>query len=139
METKYYHAENAGRLIGGIKFSGYSIFAGALFGIYETNDPGQISKLDALTSSPSSGVTSISNHEYETCVKKNLNLPASQPFHTLSQPSPPSAPIKGTGVAVIVSEPGPPVEDKSEIVNSGEPLESVDAAIKIEEVKGRSV
>lgn len=135
METKYYHAENAGRVIGGLRFTGYGIFSGSLFGVLATSDADQISKLDALSQSPASGVTSISLAEYEGCLKKKTI--DSEPLSVSKPPLQPAVPIKGTVGATVVTEPPPPAEDKTDVLMDSKPLESVDAAVRVEEVKGR--
>ena len=137
MEMKHYHAENAGRLIGGVRFNGYTIIAGSQFGVYATEDLGIIAKLDSLSLSPASGVTAISASEYEACLKKNLS--PSEPYPISKPASPQPGPIKGTVAALVVNEPdAPPPEDKSEVAMDGQPLETPEDAIRVEEAKGRT-
>lgn len=135
METKYFHAENAGRNLAGTRFNIYSQSAGTLWGVYATDVQSEISALSSMSASPSSGVTSISKDEYDGCLKKKNTTSDDLPH--LNKVWPPAAPIKGTTAATVVYD-TKPVEDKTEIASSDKPLESVDAAIKVEIINGRN-
>ena len=139
MATKYYHAENAGRPIAGVYFNGYAVSAGTLLGVYATDNAMEINALDAAASSPPSGVTAISASEYDSSLKKKqpglVSSTASKP------PLPPPLPIKGTGAAVVVSEPAIELnsDNVDDTIEMGSTLESSEQAIKVEEIQGRPI
>jgi hypothetical protein len=123
----FYHAQNAGRIIAGVTFQIYDITGGSAFGVLKTEDPKLIIDLDSLSNDPRSAVTSISEAEYELCIKKKApSFGSSNP----SKPTSPGAPIKGQGAVVVenADRPEPPVEITGQV-------ETVDEALKVGEVK----
>jgi hypothetical protein len=126
MATKFFHAENATRILAGIRFDIYDINAGTAVGIFKTDDEALAKALADLPA-----VIEIPASEYEICFKKKQPkyeiLNASKPVS-----NPAIASLKGPGNAVIVDEPTPqpePVPVLTGLVDESDALK----VVKIEE------
>ena len=132
-DMKHYHAENAGRgKIAGASFEIYSVMAGSAFGVFQAEDQKQIEELDNLVRNPRSGVTLISESEYEDAIKKKSgmsdwdNYPALRPVSRPQQVTP--MPLKGEVAGRVVENPDPveeepPLEIKEQFESSKDVLE----------------
>ena len=98
-KTKYYHAANANRLIGGAIFELYDRVAGTTMGIYEATDEKEIAELDKLTKDEASAVDEITEEEFNKLRKKKASGYGN--LTHLRDPSPPWS-IKGKGAAKVV-------------------------------------
>lgn len=127
---QFYQAQNANRSIGGVVFEPYEVFAGTILGVYATENPGEITTLDALAADKTSGVTKIDEATYDNlCKKKAPNLTEyGRSNHSALRQA--ETAIKGAG-AVLVENPTPAEPE----VTAGAPVESVDAAIVIEKAE----
>ena len=127
---KYYHAENANRSIHGFVFEPYDIFAGTVLGVYATENESEIAALNKVTAEKTSGVTEITSEEYEQLRKKKarslIGFAPSKPH--LAAP----VPLKGAGAAVVENPIPVPID---ETVKTGEPLASVEEAVRLDKVE----
>jgi len=116
---KYYLAQNAAHPIDGISFEKYDIVGGTVFGVFKTEVPSEIDKLDALIGK--SSVVEISVEDYEASLKKKRRdfADSSQLSQPLEQPQSPGVAIKGRG-AVVVENPEPSMEPVSVPITSVE-------------------
>src|SRR6185503_16301896 len=105
METRYFRAENANRLIAGVKFEIVDVVAGTPVGILAADEE-LGAQLGELAKNPAEAVTEITEEQYrEALVKKMPNL--AQLPHSNPPLSSPSVPIKGAGKAVVQPEGSP--------------------------------
>lgn len=128
---KYYHAENANRIIAGLIFNTYDTIAGSHFAVHATEDEAEIKALDDLVKDKKSAVTEISEAEYVKCTQKKTTATVdnSKHYRQLSALRNENASLKGTGAAVVSNE---PVEEAPVAVAG--PVESVDAALQVGDV-----
>ena len=123
-ETKFYHAENANRVIAGVTFMVYSTGAGTTFGVYKTDDEAQQKLLDDQVANPRSAVTAIDEAEYTVCAQKKIpNYQGSEHSSPVLAPQKEIGSLKGTGAAVATDKPGPeepPVPVVKEVVETTE-------------------
>lgn len=135
-ETKYYHAQNASRVIAGIVFQIYEIFGGSPFGVYQTQDGDLIKKLDAVVADKKSAVTLITADEYEALLKKKPSRLENFKPSTILLPEPAkSAVIKGEG-AVVVDKPVEPTVEVKTVLDK--PEDAVVVQQVVEPVKDES-
>ncbi len=128
MATKYYEAQNAGRVIGGEQFEVTEIFGGTAFGVFAATTEAQQATLSKIAADPKSAVTEITEAEYQNALKKKA--PSLSGFPTSTQSMPPVA-LKAAGVVV----PGPVLVDRTEL----ERLESVENALDVGKVGAEPV
>lgn len=102
VEPRFYHAENSNRVIksGGTNFifDPYSQFGGTWRGVYMTDRDSEIVSLNAVVSNQASGVTEISQSEYES--KKKVIVPSSQVWPESPEMS--KVQLKQSPAAVVV-------------------------------------
>lgn len=140
---KFFYAKDARQW--GLPFVVYDIVGGTAVGVYATQDPAEIAKLDALIAS-GKPINETTQADYEACLKKKP--PGPEGWRPWVMPTPPAqvtAPLKGGG-AVVVSEPEPQeepvaVEVKMEttadalVLGQVAPSEPKEPAPKLEEPK----
>lgn len=101
--AKYFHIENVNREVAGVVFEMYDIIGGCPMGIHKSEDEKEIADLTAVANNPASGVTTLTEAEYETLGKKKR--PGSQGSPNWNQPAPQGTAMKGAGRAIVVENP----------------------------------
>lgn len=132
MPKKFYHAENAGRPFpDGLRFTIYDIAAGTAWGVLATEADPEIAVLDKLASEKASAVTSITEDEYNECLKKKaprFDALNRSPLRLSSPVTQPMA-IKGSGNVEVVDgkEQSPVVEVHGEVESAEDALKTAAA------------
>lgn len=123
---KFYLTKNATQLVAGIKFEPYSIFGGALFGVYATENADEIKKLDELVGQKK--IYEQTAEDHAACLKKkpkgSVGSVFSNPVEAL-----PEFPIKGQTAAVVIN-PGPAEVEAPVAVKT---IETAEDALKLSE------
>lgn len=125
-KTKFYIARNAARDIAGQRFEVYDVTAGTAFGVFRTDDEAIAAELDKLVKAGKSGVDSITEAEYQACLKKKPRRFESYPSSNVSQP--PGPPLKGQVAATVTEGPHETVEPENKVIEVSQ-IESADQAI----------
>lgn len=131
---KFYMAQNISRLIRSqghaFAFDSIGIFGGAHQGVFATENESEVIALDALAGNPASGVTAISQSDYEGTTKKKVFSvsPDHKPEIIQSDPrilDPVRVSEKGAGVVVV------PEFSAVKAQISETPITSIDELVKI--------
>lgn len=89
MSKKFYQAQKVQKPIEGFQFEATETLCGVLWGIYATEDPEQIEKLDALVKNPKAGVYSLTEQEYIGQSQKKMSSTSDSPPRPVVLPQPP--------------------------------------------------
>lgn len=116
-----------------IRFEQLEPFGGAIPGAYTTEDEGEQMALVELTSNPATGVSEISQEDWEKATKKkspsSLNPPTSSPFKS-SLPAAAMLPTPSRSPAELVAEPsGQPIDSKPVKVENINDVLKVDTVV----------
>lgn len=105
---KFYHAENANRIIRfkgqAFQFWPYQHLGGSWYGVLRVDDTKQQAALDELIQDPMSAVTAIDQKQYALCLQKKAHNDQRSGILSAPQPPPPT-----TGRIPDVSVVGSPV------------------------------
>lgn len=132
---KYYMAFNPNRNVCGCRFEQTDVIGGQAVGVYATEDPSEISKLDGACLEPSAGVEALDIDQYVS--QKKRKIPDWKPFPITNEGLRQAAQhtstvhnsIKGNGAAVVVENPIQATSGDSK--SSGIDLQSVLTPTKI--------
>ncbi len=131
----YYHVTNCNRQITvdglSFQFAPYD-HVGTWMGVYATSSASEITALDAAAGNPKSSITTLTQAEYETCIKKKVSASNSYaPSLALSTPTP------GVRQPVASAEPVDSNPNAPTLEPEAAPLDSVGAAIEVVSVQPR--
>jgi len=136
---KFYYADNATRAImaGGrrIVFETLECHGGSIPGAYTTDKEGEQAALAEATSNPSTGVSEITEKEWENCTKKKAppsTAPATSPPSRGTLPQAAILPTPSKSPAVLVGEPASKVSGEQQA--SG-PIKDIADVIKTDTVE----
>jgi hypothetical protein len=132
---KFYHVTNCNRIIQvgalALQFAPYD-HVGTWMGVYATNKPDEISLLDTAADDPKSSITTLTEAEYQRCIKKKVSASNSYaPSLALSTPTPGVRQPAASAEPVDSNPNAPLVEPQAA------PLDSVGAAIEVVSVQPR--
>lgn len=134
-ETRWYQAQNANRCIAGVYFEVTDIVASTSWGIFQTDDPALIAKLDAVVADKTSAVYSITEAEYEVEQSTKKKLP-DWPSSRVSSPKLDVAgPIKGEVAAVVVESPPESDDETDKPVEITQGVSTVEDALAVGKVE----
>lgn len=109
---KFYHTDNASKSVEALGqrfyFEPYDSFGGAWRGTYATEDETEQVVLETILADVRSGVTEITEPEFQAKAKKKAVTPNSKPYEDWK---PPQAPIKQSPVGLVVENPLPSPND----------------------------
>lgn len=140
--TKFYYAVNATRAIQShgrrFIFEALDCHGGSIPGAYQTDNEEEQIALGELTMNPTTGVTEISQEEWENSTKKKaLPVPSSSTSKPWNATLPQAAlrPTPSKGPAALVAE---PVSKASKETGAVGPIKDIAEVIKIGEVQAAS-
>lgn len=147
MSTRYFQKQDSTKPVGTIKFEGYDMIGGKLWGVWATENPEEITALEAAVADKRQGVYEISQEEYAaTQQKKTLSsnsygqpsgptpVVSQTPLQALAPPAVTDLPIKGQG-AVVDPEPVIVPDDSPPADSGTEPVPKVTDALKTADVE----
>jgi hypothetical protein len=114
---KFYYASNATKAFDSqgyrFVFSPLEPFGGAIPGVIATETQGEQIALDDLASNPATGISILSEADFEAVTKKKLPPPSSSTFEPLNKTSQKAAllPTPSQSPALLVAEPVPSASD----------------------------
>jgi len=138
----FFHCANASRSIRlsngkRIAFDPYKYFAGSWSGIAAVEDQDTIDGLNELVLKPKSGITRITQEEYEACLKKKVRPPSYKPLPESRAPLSAAIQLLPAGNPAVVAGKDLAVKPDPEAVPAAVPrvFDSLDEVVKIGVVK----